>query len=71
LIDRHAAFNTRHHQVLDPDVGERATDHHLVVAASRAVAVEVFDVNASILQVQTRRRRGLDCSSRTDVVRRN
>ena len=31
----------RQHQVLDAHVGERAAHHHLVVAAARAVAVEV------------------------------
>src|SRR5690349_4974748 len=41
LIDRNAAFNSRHHQILDPDVCERATDHHFVIATPRTVTIEV------------------------------
>jgi hypothetical protein len=36
-----AAGQRRDHQVLDAHVGEGAAHHHLVVAAARAVAVEV------------------------------
>ena len=49
LEQRDAAFLARavglrrQHQVLDAHVGERAAHHHLVVAAARAVAVEVGD----------------------------
>ena len=39
---RDAALDARHHQVLEADVGERAAHHHLVVAAPRAVGVEVL-----------------------------
>ncbi len=39
---RDAALDARHeHQVLEADVRERAAHHHLVVAAARAVRVEV------------------------------
>ena len=39
---RHAAFDARHHQILDAHIGERAARHHAVVAATRAVAVEIL-----------------------------
>ena len=51
VVDRHllagrivlgdAAFDARHHLVLDADVGERAAHHYFVIAAPGAVAVEV------------------------------
>ncbi len=53
MMYRDAPFNTRHHQILDAHVCERATNHHLVITAPRAVAVEVFDINAVLLQIQT------------------
>src|SRR5262249_56792417 len=43
LVDGDAAFDARHHEVLDAHVGEGAAHHDLVVAAARAVAVEVDD----------------------------
>ena len=52
LINRDAAFNSRHHQVLDPDVCEGAAYHDFVIATPRAVTVEVFDIDAALLQVQ-------------------
>src|SRR5262249_11073239 len=56
LIDRHAAFTARTHQVLDPHVGESAARHHAVVAAPRAVAVEVRRLDSALLQIQARGR---------------
>ena len=40
-MDGDAAFDARHHLVLDADVGEGAAHHHLVIAAPRAIGVEV------------------------------
>src|ERR1700752_91131 len=71
MMNRYTAFDAGHHQVLDAHVGKRAAHHHLMIAAPRAVAVEVFDVDALILQIQTGRRRSFDCAGRTDVVRRH
>ncbi len=51
LMNRDAAFDARHHQVLDAHVGERAAHHHFMIAAPRAVAVEVRDVDALLLQI--------------------
>ena len=38
----HAAFDVRQHLVADTDVGEGAAHHDFVVAAPRAVAVEIL-----------------------------
>src|SRR6185295_6543502 len=56
------------HQVLDAHVGEGAAHHHLVVAAPRAVAVEVGDRDVVLLQVDARGRGRLDRAGRRDVV---
>jgi hypothetical protein len=37
----HAALDAGNHQVLDARVREGAAHHHFVIAAARAVAVEV------------------------------
>src|SRR5688572_25273896 len=51
MMNGDATFNTRHHQVLDANICERATNHHLVISTPRTVAIEVFDINATLLQV--------------------
>ena len=38
---RHTAFDTGHHQVFDAHVRECPARHHLIVAAARAVTVEI------------------------------
>src|SRR5687768_11494072 len=48
LVTRHAAFDARHHEVADADVGECSPHHDVVVAATRAVAIEVAGGNAAI-----------------------
>ena len=47
----HAALGAGRELVAQPDVGEGAADHHLVVAAAGAVAVEVLRRDAVLLQV--------------------
>ena len=54
---RDAAFDSRNHQILDADIGERSAGHDKIVAAARAVAVEVFSLDAARDQVFARRRR--------------
>src|SRR5436190_2247424 len=71
IVHRHAAFDARHHQVLDAHVRERAAGHHLIVAAARAVAVEVFDRHAALDQVLAGRRRRLDRAGGADVIGRH
>src|SRR3954449_8219030 len=56
------------HLVAQPDVGERAADHHLVVAAAGAVGVEVALLDAVLVEVQRRRRALLDRARGRDVV---
>ena len=58
----------RDHQVLDAHVGEGAAHHHFVVAAARAVGVEVGLQHAVLHQPLARRRRFLDRTGRRDVV---
>ena len=57
-----------HQQVLQPDVGERAAHHHLVVAAAGAVGVEVLRLHAELDQVAAGRAVGLDRAGGRDVV---
>jgi hypothetical protein len=63
-----AAFLAAEHQVLDADVGEGAAHHHVVVAAARAVGVEVGRLHAARHQEAARRRVLLDVAGRRDVV---
>src|SRR6266700_88361 len=50
-LERHAALGARGELVAQPDVRERAADHHLVVAAPRAVGVEVTPLDPVAGQV--------------------
>ena len=59
-----ATFHTLNHLVADSDIGERAAHHHLVIAAPRAVGVEIDDVDAVLLQVLTCRAVSLDGAGR-------
>src|SRR5690606_34019047 len=54
--------------VADTDVGEGAAHHHFVVAAPRAVGVEVPGGDAQGLQVQAGRRAGLDVAGGGNVI---
>src|ERR1051325_3604106 len=49
LVHSDATLRAGNHQVLDAYVGERAAHHHLMIAAPRAVRVEVFDGDAVFL----------------------
>ena len=68
VILRDPALHPGHHQVLDAHVGERSALHDSVVAAPRAVAVEVFHLDAVLPQVAARGRVRLDRTGRADVV---
>ena len=48
-MKREAPFCSMDHQVFNADVSERATDHYLVITATRAVRVEVLDRNLVVL----------------------
>ena len=61
----------RQHQVLDAHVGEGAAHHDLVVAAARAVAVEVGLQHAVVEQVRPAGRAVLEAAGRRDVVGRD
>ena len=57
-----------HHLVLDADVGEGAAHHHFVVAAPRAVLVEVDRAHLMLDQILPGRARGLDRAGGRNVV---
>ena len=57
--------------VAEADVRERAAHHHLVVAAPRAVRVELAPLDAVLDQVLPGRRVGADRAGRRDVVGRD
>src|SRR5690606_20457346 len=63
-----AALGAGRDLVAQPDVGERAADHHLVVAAPRPVRVEVLDLDPVLAQVVGGGRADLDRAGRGDVV---
>ena len=54
-VQRDAALDAGHQQVAQADVGEGAAHHHLVVAAARAVRVEVLRLHALLDEVTCRR----------------
>ena len=66
-----AALGARRELVAQADVGERAAHHHLVVAAARAVGVEVARLDALLLQVGAGGAVALDRAGRRDVVGRD
>ena len=51
LVAGHAALDSRHHQIADAHVGERAADHHFVVPSPCAITVEIPDCDPAIAQV--------------------
>ena len=70
-VQRVAAFDAVEHLVADADVGERAAHHHVVVAAPRAVRVEIRRLHAVLDQVAPRGRILLDVAGRRDVIGRD
>src|SRR5260363_50460 len=55
LVNRDAAFDARalrfrrNHQIFNPDVGKGAAHHHLMIAAPRAIAIEIGFLNPVFL----------------------
>jgi hypothetical protein len=54
-VQRDVALAAGHQPVPQPDIGERAAHHHLVVAAPRAVGIEIAALDAVGHQVAARR----------------
>ena len=71
LIRRPAAFGAGRELIAQPDVGERAAHHHFVIAAPRAVRVEVLRLHAVLHQILPRRAVLLDRAGRRDVIGRD
>src|SRR5665647_1350428 len=68
IVDGDAAFDARHHLILDANIGEGAAHHDLMIAAARAILVEVLRTNLVIAQVFAGRAFFLDRSRRRNVV---
>src|ERR1035441_7470919 len=68
IMHREAAFHARHHLVLEPDIGEGPAHHYFVIAAPRAVLVEVGRLNLVLDQIFAGRRIHLDRTGRRNVV---
>src|SRR5205823_4791758 len=68
VVDGDPALDPGYQLVAQPDVGERAADHHLVVAAPRPVRVEVALVHPVRREVFPGGRVRLDGTGRRDVV---
>src|SRR5262249_38699308 len=70
-INRVAAFLAAQHLVLDADIGEGAAHHDLVIAAARAIGVEIAAVDAVADQIAAGGARLLDRAGRADVIGRD
>ena len=68
---RPAALGARRHLVAQADVRERAAHHHFVIAAPRAVRVEVLLLDAVLDQPFPGRARRRNVAGRRDVVGRD
>ncbi len=68
LVQGDPALGTGRHKVAQADVGEGAAHHHLVVAAARAVGIEIRGRDAVRLQVLAGRAVRLDGAGGRDVV---
>ena len=64
LVERLPTLDSRKHEVLDPNVGERAPCHDAVIATATAVAVEVFEGYLVLAEESTSRGFRFDRSSR-------
>ncbi len=69
MVDREASLGAGREPVAQPDVGERAAHHHLVVAPARAVRVELGGLHPLRHEIPARRAVLGDRARRRDVVR--
>jgi hypothetical protein len=67
----HSALGSRHHQVLDPNVGERSARHDQIVSAPAPVTIEIDRADSARKQILARRRRGFDRAGWRNVVSRD
>src|SRR5581483_710637 len=63
-------LNARHEEITQADVGERAPHHDFVIAAARAVGVEIDRFHALLDEVTRRGARLRDVAGRGDVIGR-
>ena len=70
-MDRYAPFDSRNHQVLNPDIGERATRHNTVVSAPAPITIEIDRLNAPPDQIFPSGRGLLYRTGRRNVISRD
>src|SRR6185503_11413082 len=70
-VDRDAALDAGDQLVPEPRVGERATDHDLVIPAAGAVRVEVGATDAEAEEVPAGRAPRVDGPGRRNVIGRD
>ena len=70
-MDGHVPLASGDEEVLQPDVREGAAHHHLVVAAARAVRVEIRRLDAVLREVLRGGRALRDVAGGGDVVGRD
>src|ERR1700752_5159650 len=63
-----STLSTGKHQVLQSNISKRATNHDLVIAATRAIAVEIARLNPFLDQISPSRTIRCDITCRRDVV---
>src|SRR5260363_406186 len=77
LVNRDAAFDARalrfrrNHQIFNPDVGKGAAHDHLMIAAPRAIAIEIGFLYSMIRQPPARWSAFTNRARGTDVVGRD
>ncbi len=67
-MQRPAALGPGREKIPQSHVGEGAAHHHLVIAAARAVGVEIRRLDAVLDEVTPGRAVGLDCACGRDVI---
>ncbi len=67
-IQRISAFHPGHQPITNTDVGEGAAHHHLMIAAARAILIELGRRHTALEQIVAGRAVRLDGAGRRDVI---
>ena len=67
-MDGPAALGAGREQIAEPDIRKCSAHHHFVIAAARAVGVEVLRLNAMRDQIFSRGAIGLNRAGRRNVI---
>ena len=68
LVQRPAALGARRQQIAQADIREGAAHHHFMIAAARAVGIEIHGLDAVGDQIFARRPVGLNRASGRNVI---